>query len=422
MTRFPRYVQVCAFDEAQTSRSMRTGRTPMSVVNSSSWPKGCRPGALAYRTGSGRSAQPRPSSETHSRTRQRLPRLTAAKPRSHGTIPSQCVYPLLGACTFSHGTPLGSIGGEGWGVGVGAGDADGADPEAGGSVGDGTGGVVGGDVDDAGGGEGVEVGKELGVPTVMAARLPEPAGAAGVAVGGVRPPIDPSATMTTIAANPTVARANVHRRPINAPLIRSRGSEAPRVYSDATLGRLTGSGSDGRASIHYSAGRRLYSTVPLAPCAAAFPSVGAWRSLAARSVRDAEVGGSNPLAPTSLTQFHAEFAAERSSPTARIGPGRTQCRVYRAYAADPRAARTSPGEAPPHALGGCGVGRCRPAVLAAAARGLIPRSRARWPHTRCSWLLGAVVRRAMPFRMGSPRLGVSSVLTSRLVFSEPTSR
>jgi hypothetical protein len=28
------------------------------------------------------------------------------------------------------------------------------------------------------------------------------------------------------------------------------------------------------------------------------PFVGAWRSLVARSVRDAEVGGSNPLAPT----------------------------------------------------------------------------------------------------------------------------
>ena len=34
---------------------------------------------------------------------------------------------------------------------------------------------------------------------------------------------------------------------------------------------------------------------------AAVPSVGAWRSLAARSVRDAEVGGSNPLAPTKPT-------------------------------------------------------------------------------------------------------------------------
>ena len=32
-------------------------------------------------------------------------------------------------------------------------------------------------------------------------------------------------------------------------------------------------------------------------------SVGAWRSLVARIVRDDEVGGSNPLAPTKLTDL-----------------------------------------------------------------------------------------------------------------------
>ena len=40
--------------------------------------------------------------------------------------------------------------------------------------------------------------------------------------------------------------------------------------------------------------------------------IGAWRSLVARSVRDAEVGGSNPLAPTTihhpLAEIHRDFA------------------------------------------------------------------------------------------------------------------
>jgi streptogrisin C len=41
------------------------------------------------------------------------------------------------------------------------------------------------------------------------------------------------------------------------------------------------------------------------------PSVGAWRSLVARIVRDDEVGGSNPLAPTRPTFFHVQ----------KVGPG-----------------------------------------------------------------------------------------------------
>ncbi len=49
------------------------------------------------------------------------------------------------------------------------------------------------------------------------------------------------------------------------------------------------------------------------------PSVGAWRSLVARIVRDDEVGGSNPLAPTRLTFFHADDAApEGRVPASRI--------------------------------------------------------------------------------------------------------
>ena len=48
------------------------------------------------------------------------------------------------------------------------------------------------------------------------------------------------------------------------------------------------------------------------------PSVGAWRSLVARIVRDDEVGGSNPLAPTSLTLFHPELAAHCGCPTAGL--------------------------------------------------------------------------------------------------------
>ena len=38
------------------------------------------------------------------------------------------------------------------------------------------------------------------------------------------------------------------------------------------------------------------------PCSTG-TSVGAWRSLVARIVRDDEVGGSNPLAPTKLTDL-----------------------------------------------------------------------------------------------------------------------
>jgi hypothetical protein len=37
------------------------------------------------------------------------------------------------------------------------------------------------------------------------------------------------------------------------------------------------------------------------------PSVGAWRSLVARIVRDDKVGGSNPLAPTKLSNFAFEL-------------------------------------------------------------------------------------------------------------------
>ena len=49
------------------------------------------------------------------------------------------------------------------------------------------------------------------------------------------------------------------------------------------------------------------------------PSVGAWRSLVARIVRDDEVGGSNPLAPTSLTHFHPELPAHCGRPTSLLG-------------------------------------------------------------------------------------------------------
>ena len=49
------------------------------------------------------------------------------------------------------------------------------------------------------------------------------------------------------------------------------------------------------------------------PCQRA-PSVGAWRSLVARIVRDDEVGGSNPLAPTKLTKSGLQ---DRSGAAAR---------------------------------------------------------------------------------------------------------
>ena len=45
------------------------------------------------------------------------------------------------------------------------------------------------------------------------------------------------------------------------------------------------------------------------PCGTAVPwtLIGAWRSQVARSVRDAEVGGSNPLAPTNLTHLRTDL-------------------------------------------------------------------------------------------------------------------
>src|SRR5688572_33332970 len=43
------------------------------------------------------------------------------------------------------------------------------------------------------------------------------------------------------------------------------------------------------------------------------PSVGAWRSLVARVVRDDEVGGSNPLAPTSCPSFARSTSTGHSS-------------------------------------------------------------------------------------------------------------
>src|SRR6187551_2471422 len=43
------------------------------------------------------------------------------------------------------------------------------------------------------------------------------------------------------------------------------------------------------------------------------PSVGAWRSLVARIVRDDEVGGSNPLAPTRLLHVGAMMQEAQSS-------------------------------------------------------------------------------------------------------------
>jgi hypothetical protein len=42
-------------------------------------------------------------------------------------------------------------------------------------------------------------------------------------------------------------------------------------------------------------------------------SVGAWRSLVARIVRDDEVGGSNPLAPTKLTHLRLKVEQRRQT-------------------------------------------------------------------------------------------------------------
>ncbi len=55
-------------------------------------------------------------------------------------------------------------------------------------------------------------------------------------------------------------------------------------------------------------------------------SVGAWRSLVARIVRDDEVGGSNPLAPTSLTLFPCNVAASRHADSRAPGPWRSRPR------------------------------------------------------------------------------------------------
>jgi hypothetical protein len=65
----------------------------------------------------------------------------------------------------------------------------------------------------------------------------------------------------------------------------------------AILGRPCPSGVPGAVS---------YTAEVLRACDAA-GLIGAWRSQVARSVRDAEVGGSNPLAPTKLTDLTADL-------------------------------------------------------------------------------------------------------------------
>jgi hypothetical protein len=63
--------------------------------------------------------------------------------------------------------------------------------------------------------------------------------------------------------------------------------------------------------------RSVTYTAILAVHSIAWIPVGAWRSLAARSVRDAEVGGSNPLAPTKLTPSRAASGSPAATSSRR---------------------------------------------------------------------------------------------------------
>ena len=56
-------------------------------------------------------------------------------------------------------------------------------------------------------------------------------------------------------------------------------------------------------------------------------SVGAWPSLVGRIVRDDEVGGSNPLAPTKLTFFTRTTRPEGRVPPTGLCVGRQRKRV-----------------------------------------------------------------------------------------------
>src|SRR5665647_1500887 len=91
-----------------------------------------------------------------------------------------------------------------------------------------------------------------------------------------------------------------------------RGANRRGVQSSLLAGR--GRRGEGAVSGSFWAVTRLCRCYPPLDCPAIIPeptagiSVGAWRSLAARIVRDDEVGGSNPLAPTIPTNrapFHA---------------------------------------------------------------------------------------------------------------------
>ena len=80
--------------------------------------------------------------------------------------------------------------------------------------------------------------------------------------------------------------------------------------------------------------------------------VGAWRSLAARSVRDAEVGGSNPLAPT--TYGYSEPLWEDGAEAVRDGRvGEVESGLPEASHLDPFEERLREHLAPLTAIGGC---------------------------------------------------------------------
>ena len=97
---------------------------------------------------------------------------------------------------------------------------------------------------------------------------------------------------------------------------RPAGDHAPLATPGLTAHR-SGNGVDG-----HSVNRALSSAGPVQRAI----SVGAWRSLAARIVRDDEVGGSNPLAPTSTTRrTRQRVCVEARRPAPRLGsapPGR----------------------------------------------------------------------------------------------------
>ena len=165
-----------------------------------------------------------------------------------------------------------AVGEVGMGVALGDGDADGV--------------AVGSSV-------GVSVGGCVAPPGRVGVGLP-PATRVGV---GEAPLVPPRGISTTAAPKP-ISRARTTARTI------ATRRQPSSVTSTLLLGTWGGHTEDSEPRPPARGRRRVclgYTPIPTAKRRGL--TVGAWRSLVARIVRDDEVGGSNPLAPTKLTDL-----------------------------------------------------------------------------------------------------------------------